>query len=220
MRCLLIDDDLKHLARLKKFLEEEAFVVDTAYDGQMGSYLCRAHAYDIVLTKYHLPKKTAVQICTETRCKGNAVPILVLCPEDAVTDRIDGFSAGADDCLSIPYSTAELIARVRALLRRGAQLREDVVEIGRMRVNFTTQQIFVSNRLIRTSSKRFAILELLIRNRGRVVPRSTVLEHVWNMDVDPTSNSLETLVWKLRTDLGKVGRELIRTVPGRGYVIE
>src|SRR5262245_8134575 len=110
MKCLVIDDDLKHVAQLKKFLEEEAFAVDTAYDGQAGSYLARIHEYDVIIVDHLVPKKSGQQLCLELRSKGKHAPIIALFRKNDVNDRLEMFSAGADDCLCKPYSISELLA--------------------------------------------------------------------------------------------------------------
>jgi DNA-binding response OmpR family regulator len=220
MRCLIIDSDIKHISCLKKFLQEEAFAVDVALDGERGSFLARVHDYDLIILDELVPAKTAAQVCLDLRGKGRHAPIIALCHSANVRQRIELFSAGVDDCLCKPYSFSELLARIRAILRRGAVLKEQVFHVGELMLNCTTQQVYVGRKLVVLSSRQYAILELLIRNRGRIVSRAEILEHVWNMDADPFSNAMETHIWKLRKRLGPKMQTLIRNVLSRGYIID
>ena len=220
MRCLIVDDDLKHVVHLKKALQDEAFAVDTALDGQAGSYLARVHEYDVILVDHFIPKKTGQQLCLELRHAGKHTPLIALLRKVEVTHRLEMFAAGADDCICKPYVVSELLARIRAILRRGSVLKEQVFQIGALMLNSTTQQVYVERKLILLSPRQYGILELLVRNRGRIITKEMFLERVWNMEADPFSNAIETHLWKLRKRLGRKTQKLIRTVPGRGYVID
>ena len=220
MRCLIVDDDLKHVVRLKKALQDEAFAVDTALDGEKGSYLGRVHEYDVIILDHFVPKKTGQQVCLELRNAGKHTPVVALVRKPDVSHRLDMFAAGADDCLCKPYVVSELVARIRAILRRGPVLKEQVFQIGELMLNATTQQVYVNHKLILLSPRQYGILEILVRNQGRIITKEVLLERVWNMDADPFSHAVETHLWKIRKLLGRKAQKLIRHIPGRGYVID
>lgn len=220
MRCLIVDDDLKHVAHLRKALQDEAFAVDTALDGQAGSYHARVHDYDVIIVDHFVPKKTGPQLCLEIRHAGKHTPIIALLRKPEVSHRLEMFAAGVDDCICKPYAMSELLARIRAILRRGSVLKEQVFQVGDLLLNATTLQVYVGRKLVLLSPRQYGILELLMRNRGQIITKQMFLEHVWNMDANPFSAAIDTHLWKLRKRLGKRASKLIRTVPGRGYVID
>jgi DNA-binding response OmpR family regulator len=220
MRCLIVDDDLKHVVRLKEALRDEAFAVDTALDGQRGSFLARVNQYDVIILDHLVPKKTGEQICLELRNAGKHTPVIGLVRKPEVSHRLDMFAAGVDDCLCKPYALSELIARIRAILRRGVVLKEDVFQVGELMLNVTTQLVYVGGKLVELTLLQYRILELLMRNRGRIITKEMFMERLWNMDADPFSNAIGTHIWKIRKRLGRKTQKLIRNIPGRGYIID
>lgn len=220
MRFLIIDDDLKSSLLLKCFLEEEAFAVDHATDTNRGVYLTRINDYDLVIINQTKPGGFGIKLCGELRATGRSVAIIGVLSIVDLEHRLEFFFAGADDCLIRPFNLRELLARIRAVLRRGSAFQTDLLTAGRIILNCQTQRVRVKRRLISLSKKEFSLLELLMRNKGAIVSRSVILEHVWDMKTDPFSNSLEAHIFSLRKKLGIEGRTAIRNIQGRGYLIE
>ncbi len=221
MRILIVEDEKQICSFLKSSLEEKCFGVDIAEDGERGSFLARTANYDLMILDNVLPKKTGLEVCREVRDKGRTVPILMLSVKSETATKVDLLNAGADDYLIKPFSLDELVARVNALLRRPAALEGDVIEIDDLVFHSANYTVSRSGQEIYLTRKECMLLAYLLRHRGFVVSRGMILEHVWNMDTDPFSNTIEAHISGLRRKIDAHGsKRLIHTVPGRGYKID
>lgn len=221
MRILLIEDEKKISAFLKSKLREKCFTVDVAADGERGSFLARTNDYDLVLLDNVLPKKNGPAVCREIRARGKHVPILVLSVKTEVDAKVELLNAGADDYLAKPFSFEELLARINALLRRPSQIEEQVLTVDDLSVDGATYTVRRAGEEIYLTRKEFALLWYLMRHKGIVLSRGMLLEHVWDMDTDPFSNTIEAHIASLRRKLDAGhDHKLIKTVPGRGYKIQ
>lgn len=220
MRILVIEDENTIRTFIKQSLEAECFAVDVAEDGERGSYLARTNEYDLIILDNVLPKKHGIEVCQEIRSQGISTPIIILSVKSETLTKVDLLNAGADDYLTKPFSFNELLARIRALLRRPHRAEGDILELGSIVLD--TRQHIVRNddKEISLTRKEFGLLEYLMRNPGVVLSRGMIMEHVWNMDVDPFSNTIESHILSLRKKIkcDKKNR-IIQTVAGRGYKI-
>ncbi len=221
MRLLVIDDDKEVRDTLVQKLRAECFAVDAASDGEEGSYMARTNPYDLIILDNMLPKKTGLMVCDDVRKTGRTVPILVLSVLSDTKQKIDLITAGADDYLIKPFSFEELLARIRALLRRPHEIQGEVYTLSDLVIDTRQQSVKRGRKHVYLTRKEFMLLEYLLRNRGDVVSRGKIMEHVWDMSSDPFSNTIESHILSVRRKIGdKVGKRLIQTVPGRGYRIE
>lgn len=219
MRILIVEDE-KDISRfLKAGFAAESFVADIAEDGEKGSYLARTNDYDLIILDNMLPLKTGRQVCEEIRKAKISTPILMLSVKSETTMKVDLLNAGADDYLTKPFSLDELLARSRALLRRPEKIIDQVFTAHGLTVDIAKQVVSRGNQEIYLTRKEFMLLEYLLRNRGAVVSRSMILEHVWDMSVDPFSNTIEAHIMSLRKKIDTKTVKLIQTVSGRGYKI-
>lgn len=218
MRILLIEDE-KHITEfLKPALEAERFEVDWAQEGEKGLFLGTTNQYDLVIVDNMLPKMTGVEICKALRQGGKTMPILILSVLADASKKAELLNGGADDYLTKPFAFEELLARVRALLRRPQPFLGDTLQVGDLVLDTVKHTITRSGRSIHLTPKEFSLLEYLIRNRGAVVSRGMILEHVWDMNADPFSNTVEAHILSLRKKID--APKLIQTVHGLGYKIE
>jgi DNA-binding response OmpR family regulator len=221
MRILLIEDEKKIGLFLKDKLEEKCFSVDIAPDGEKGSFLGRTNDYDLILLDNILPKKSGQEVCKEIRERGRHMPILVISVKDETTAKVDLLNAGADDYLPKPFSFDELLARIGALLRRPRHIEEQLLQAADLTLNVTTFTVERGKKEVYLTRKEFSLLWYMMRNKGVVLSRGMLLEHVWDMDTDPFSNTIEAHVASLRRKIEPKGaKKLIKTIPGRGYKIE
>ncbi len=220
MRILLVEDEPGAARMLAKGLREQTYAVDVASDGEAAVYQASVNDYDIVILDVMLPVKDGLEVCRELRAKGLSIPILMLTARDAVQDRIEGLDTGADDYLTKPFDFHELLARLRALLRRGNALRPDIVEIADLSVNTRARRIKRGGRQIELTAKEYALLEYLARRAGEVVGRAEIAEHVWEENFDPFSNLIEVYVQRLRRKIDDGhALKLLRTRRGEGYTL-
>lgn len=219
MRILVIDDNKDIRELLKVGLESEMFSVDTAPDGEQGSYLARTNEYDLILLDNVMPKKTGHEVCTDIRNAGKSVPIILMSVKSETDEKIRLLNLGVDDYVPKPFSFDELLARIRAILRRPEQSLSEKISIGDITLNSRTHEVTRGKKQIYLTRKEYSMLEILIRNNGDVVSRGTIMEHVWDLDSNPFSNSIETHVFNLRKKLEKKNERLIVNVPARGYRI-
>jgi two-component system copper resistance phosphate regulon response regulator CusR len=219
MRVLLVEDEPQAAQVLAKGLREQAYAVDIAADGETALFQAGTTDYDALILDLMLPRVGGLAVCRSIRAAGSAVPILMLTARDAVESRIEGLDCGADDYLVKPYDFGELLARLRAVIRRGRQpvLPERMV-IGSLTIDTRRRSALVRNAEIRLTAKEYALLEYLARRAGDVVSRGDIAEHVWDEHYDPMSNVVDVYIQRLRRKLEAVGQEsLIRTRRGEGY---
>ena len=220
MRILVVDDEQEVCTLLRLALTQHSFSVDLAEDGEKASYLGRTNDYDAIILDNILPKKMGLQVCREIRAAGKTVPILVVSGMLESATKVALLDAGADDYMPKPFAIDELLARIRALLRRPKQIAEDILTFTDLILNTKAHTVYRAKKEVHLTPKEFMLLEYLLRNKGAVLPRSLILEHVWNMDTDPFSNTIESHILSLRRKLDSDGkRKLIDTVPGVGYKI-
>jgi two-component system OmpR family response regulator len=221
MRLLVVEDDRKLVRALARGLEREGYAVDAAYTGEEALARASACDYDAVVLDVMLPGVDGFSVCEELRRRPRWVPVLMLTARADVADRIRGLDAGADDYLVKPFDFGELVARVRALLRRGAPERPAVVVAGDLAVDPASRSVTRAGRRVELSAREFAVLELLARRAGQVVSRTELLEEIWHDDHDGSPNIVDVYVGYLRKKLeGPTGPRLIRTVRGVGFRLE
>jgi two-component system copper resistance phosphate regulon response regulator CusR len=221
MRILLVEDDPVIAASLAKGLREAAYAVDVAGDGDAAVYQAAVNPYDAVVLDVMLPKRDGFAVCGELRRRGLTVPVLMLTARDAVSDRIAGLDTGADDYLTKPFEFGELLARLRALLRRGPALAATVLRVADLELDTPAHRASRAGRPVALTTREYALLEFLARNAGRVVGRAEISDHVWDDNYDPASNLIESYINRLRRKLDLPGlRPLIHTRRGAGYVLE
>ncbi len=221
MKILIIEDEKEIAEFLKKSLEAENYVVDVAYDGEKGSFLARTNDYDIILLDNIMPKKTGRQVCEEIRRDGKDVPILMISVKSEVTTKVDLLNAGADDYLTKPFSLDELLARIRALLRRPKKIETEILKIDDLVLDTSKHKVMRGDKEIYLTKKEFMLLKYLMKNVGIVLSRGMILEHVWDMSVDAFSNTIESHIRSLRRKIDLPGKKkLIHTIPGFGYKID
>jgi len=219
VKILLIEDDASIRRVLKLGLENEGFIIDECGDGEIGSYMARTNVYDLILLDNVLPKKMGRQVCTEIRDQNIYTPILLLSAKADTSSKIELLNCGADDYLTKPFSFEELKTRIRALLRRPHKIENTIIKIGNLVLNKHTHEVTRNNKRINLTRKEFALLELLMSNLGKIVTRTDMVEHVWDINADPCSNTLEAHIFNLRKKIGDEKKNLIRNIPGRGYKI-
>ena len=218
MRILLVEDESDTARMLAQGLREQTYAVDVAADGDVALYQMAIHDYDLLLLDVMLPGKDGLAVCRELRASGATVPVLMLTARDAVQDRIGGLDTGADDYLTKPFDFHELLARIRALLRRGPALLPETLAIADLRINTRSQQVHRGGRRIALTAKEYALLEYLARRAGAVVTRAEIAEHVWDEGYDPMSNVIDVYIQRLRRKIDAAGHpSLIRTRRGEGY---
>jgi len=214
MRLLLVEDEVRLAAALRRGLAAEGFVVETATDGATGLELARHGDFDAVVLDIMLPRMSGYDVVRTLRKEDNWVPVLILSAKDGEYDEADGLDCGADDYLTKPFSYVVLLARLRALLRRGVTARPAVLEAGDLTLDPATHEVTAAGRPVALTPREFTLLEYLIRNAGRVVSKTEILDHVWDSPLDTDPNTVEVYVGYLRR---KLGQAVLQTVRGVGY---
>ena len=218
MRILVVDDDRRLCAIIKRGLLEEAYAVDLAYDGEEGEYLAEVNPYDLIILDIMLPNKDGIEVCHDLRANKINTPILMLTAKDTVEDRVKGLDTGADDYLVKPFAFNELLARIRALLRREGMAKAPELRAGDLTLNTLTRQIWRGQRLIELTTKEYVILEYFMRHPNVVVTRTMIEENAWDYDFDSLSNLVDVYIRRLRRKIDNEGEDsLIQTVRGAGY---
>jgi DNA-binding response OmpR family regulator len=220
MRILLVEDERQAAQLLAKGLREQSYAVDIAADGEAALLLAHDNDYDLIVLDVMLPRKDGLTVCRELRAARCAVPVLMLTARDALQDRVAGLDTGADDYLVKPFAFQELLARVRALLRRGPVLQPTLLTVADLVIDTHTRNVRRGGQLIPLTTKEYALLEYLARRAGALVTRAEIAEHVWDDSYDPFSNLIEVYMQRLRRKLDE-GREpkLLHTQRGAGYAL-
>jgi two-component system copper resistance phosphate regulon response regulator CusR len=220
VRILLVEDDPRVSGVIARGLREQAYAVDLAPDGPQAVYLAAVNEYDVIVLDVMLPGKDGYAVCRELRAFGRRQPILMLTARGAIDDRVEGLDAGADDYLTKPFDFKELLARLRALLRRSGELRPGVARVADLTLDTASHAVVRGGRPISLTAKEYALLEYLVLNQGRVVGREQISQHVWDEAFDPLSNIIDVYVKRLRAKLDQ-GRpvRLIHTRRGEGYIL-
>jgi two-component system, OmpR family, response regulator len=221
MRALVVEDEVKMAALIRRGLVEEGYAADVARNGEEALWMARAVPYDAIVLDVMLPGADGFGVCRELRESGVWSPILMLTARDGVEDRVAGLDSGADDYLTKPFSFAELLARLRALTRRGLQERPSVVEVGALRLDPATRQVWRGETEIPLSAKEFALLETFMRRPGQVLTRLDLLEHAWDYAYENRSNVVDVYVRYLRDKIDRpFGVTSLETVRGAGYRLD
>jgi heavy metal response regulator len=219
MRILVVEDEKKVAGFVKRGLEEESYAVDVAYYGEQGQHLAEVNEYDVILLDIMLPKKSGIEVLRELRGKSIKTPVLLLTARDSVDDRVEGLDSGADDYLTKPFAFAELIARVRALMRRGEQ-GLSILQFSDLSLDPATRRAKRGDREIELTVKEYALLEYFLRNPNRVLTRTMIAEHVWDHTFDSETNVVDVYLNHLRNKIDKDEEvKLLHTVRGVGYVL-
>jgi DNA-binding response OmpR family regulator len=218
MRILIIEDDKKVAATIKRNLRLESFAIDIANDGASGEYLAKTNDYDVIILDLMLPDQDGWETCRHLRNDKVLTPILMLTALDDVADKIKGLDSGADDYLTKPFHSGELIARIRSLARRHTDVRSSTIERFGLTLDINTHKAIREGVEIMLTAREYALLELFMHNPGRIVSRKEISEHLWDMNFDPKSNVIESFVRFLRQKVDKgFNSSLIHTIRGAGY---
>ncbi len=221
MKILVVEDDRKVAGFIEQGLREEGYAVDVAPDGEQATMLAHVYEYDLVVLDVMLPKKTGLQVANELRREGRSTPILMLTARDTTEDVVRGLDAGADDYLTKPFKFDELLARVRALVRRGGAGRTELLKYGPLELDRLKHKVRVDGRAVDLTPKEFHLLQHFLLHPEEVVRRTELLEKVWDMHFDPESNVVDVHVGNLRRKLkGAAGKDLIQTVRGVGFRLQ
>jgi two-component system, OmpR family, copper resistance phosphate regulon response regulator CusR len=220
MRILLVEDDPRIARFVSQALREQAYAVDATADGDDALYKASVNDYDAVILDVMIPGRDGFEVCRELRATGACVPVIMLTARDAVPDRVAGLDSGADDYLTKPFEVAELLARLRALLRRGRAVRPALVAVADLRIDTRAHNVTRAGRKVELTAKEYALLEYLARERGRVLTRADIAEHVWDENFDPLSNLIDVNINRLRRKIDDgFSSPLIHTRRGEGYML-
>ncbi|MDF0664446.1 MAG: response regulator transcription factor [Nitrospira sp.] len=221
MRILLVEDDADLAQFIKKGLKEEYYAVDAAADGEAGLALALNNPYDLVILDVMLPKLDGLTLCRRVRDKGITTPVLLITARNTVETKVSGFDTGADQFLPKPFAFAELLARVRALLRRGSSQQIAHLQAADLRLDPASHRVWRAEQEIFLTNKEYALLEFLLRNKNRVLTRTAIIEHVWDISYDPMTNIVDAHIRALRAKIDRdFSPPLIATVRGAGYMLE
>jgi two-component system OmpR family response regulator len=220
LRVLVVEDHDRMADMLRRGLEEDGYAVDTATTGEDGLWMASESPYDAIVLDVMLPAADGFEVCRKLRAAGNWAPVLMLTAKDAVDDRVRGLDAGADDYLTKPFSFEELLARLRALLRRGSEARPAVLRVGDLVLDPARHAVERGDERIDLTAKEFSLLEYFMRRAGQVLTRSELIDHVWDFAFEGDSNVVDVYVRYLREKIDRpFGRETLETVRGAGYLL-
>lgn len=214
MRVLVVEDEARLASALQRGLQAEGYAVDIAYDGVTGLELARHGGYDAMILDVMLPRLSGYRVVRALRAEGHWLPVLMLSAKDGEHDQADGLDCGADDYLTKPFSFVVLLARLRALLRRGAPERPTVLTVGELTLDPATRRVTVGGQEVTLTTREYGLLQYLMRRAGQVVSKTELLDHVWDASEQTAPNAVEVYIGYLRR---KLGREVVETVRGAGY---
>ncbi len=221
MRILIIEDEKKVAKLLQQGLEEERYTVDVAYDGESGSQLILSETFDLIILDILIPKKDGITVLKEIRSKKINTPVLMLTAKSSIDDKVEGLDAGADDYLTKPFSFAELLARVRSLLRRGTAEKLTTLKVVDLHLDTVAHKAKRGEKIIELTGKEYALLEYFMRNVNRVLTRALISEHIWNYNFDTGTNVIDVYINHLRSKIDDgFEKKLLHTVRGVGYVLK
>ncbi len=221
MRVLIVEDEKTLAGLIKEGLEDENFSVDVAYDGEEGLYLAENEPYDIIILDIMLPKLDGLELLKNLRGKGIKTPVLLLTAKSEVEYKVAGLDSGGDDYLTKPFSFEELLARVRALLRRSFGESENIVKVADLELNLGTHEVKRGGKKIELSSKEYALLEYLVLNKNKLLTRSQISEHIYDYEFDFDSNVIDVMIARVRKKIDRgFDKKLIYTVRGVGYMVK
>ncbi|WP_288426092.1 response regulator transcription factor [uncultured Spirosoma sp.] len=220
MKILLVEDEERAATFIRKGMSAEGYDVEIAYDGRTGLSLFRQNEYDIIILDVNLPHINGFDLCRLIRADNEAVPVLMLTALDSITDKADGFNAGADDYLAKPFEFQELLLRVRALTRRNHSKSKQVLQLADLELNLDTKTVTRSGKRIDLTTREYALMEYLMLNKGKVISRVDISERVWNLNFDSNTNVIDVYVSYLRKKIDKdFSPKLLHTIVGMGYVL-
>lgn len=223
MRVLVVEDEHRIAQAIKQGLVQEGYAVDLTFDGADGLASAEASDYDVIVMDVMMPELSGIEVTRQLRKQGNHTPILLLTAKSQTRDIVTGLDAGADDYLAKPFSFDVLVARLRALLRRPDEVLDSVLTVDDLELDLTKRTATRAGQDLRLSSKEYAILEYLLRNKGRIISKNTIISHVWDFDADVLPNNVEVFITYLRGKIEKPfpqKRSIIETIRGFGYVIK
>ncbi len=219
MRILVVEDERGISNFLKDGLQEENFAVDTAENGTAGLEMALTNEYDLILLDWMIPGLSGIEVCRRVRKSGSKVPIIFLTAKDTVSETVFGLEAGANDYMKKPFRFEELLARIRVQLRTKSE-EPSVLKHNNVEMNLNTHRVFVASEEITLTQKEFALLEYLIRNKGKVCTRTKIIEHVWDIHFDADTSVIDVYINFLRKKLGPDAKDFIHTVRGVGYIVK
>ncbi|RPI65138.1 MAG: DNA-binding response regulator [Ignavibacteriae bacterium] len=218
MRILVIEDERKVASFIKRGLEEERYIVETAADGEAGLQLAMENTFDAIVLDVMLPKLDGYSVLRALRDDGNATPVLMLTARGTTEDRVQGLDLGADDYLAKPFHFEELAARLRSILRRSTTEKTTKLQCGELTLDLVTHFAYRDNKEIELTTKEYALLEYLMRNKGRILSRSMIMQHVWKHNFDPESNIIDVYIKRLRQKIERPDKaQMVQSVRGVGY---
>ncbi|HKB81013.1 MAG TPA: response regulator transcription factor [Thermoanaerobaculia bacterium] len=221
MRILLVEDDADVARFIRRGLAEQAYAVDVAASGGEALELADLNPYDAIVLDLMIPAPDGLEVCRRLRAGDNRTPVLMLTARDSIEDKIVGLDSGADDYLAKPFEFRELLARLRALLRRGGPAISPVLHVGDLEIDTGSHRVKIGGKPLTLTTKEYAVLEYLARNSGRIVTREELADHVWSQEFDPFSNLIEAYINRLRRSMESVSSlKFIHTVRGAGYMLE
>lgn len=221
MRILVVEDEKKIASFLKRGLKEEGYTVDLAGDGQEGDFLAATNQYDAIILDVMLPKIDGISLCRSIRDKKISTPIIMVTAKDGVSDRVKGLDSGADDYLPKPFAFEELLARLRALLRKKEGCSATKLKVGDLELDLVSHKVTRQDKAINLTAKEYALLEYLMRNAGTVVTRTMISEHVWDINFDTDTNVIDVYIKYLRNKIDDgFDKAMIETIRGRGYTMK
>lgn len=221
MRILIVEDDKKVAGFLRRGLKEERYAIDVCYDGEEALFQSQVNQYDLIILDVMLPKKNGFAVCKQIREEGYLTPILMLTARDQLEDKIKGLQEGADDYLTKPFAFEELLARIKALLRRTQDYKTKTMKVGGLELDPVSRKVTREDKPVSLTGKEYALLEYLMRNKGRIITQTMIIDHVWDMNFDGLSNVVNVYINHLREKIDKgFPQKYIHTIRGVGYKID